>query len=275
MRNPSVAGQFYPSNPDGLKRQIKECFLHKVGPGKLREAKEKERDIIGAVVPHAGYIYSGYEAAHVYFELAKQKKPETIVILGPNHSGYGSAVAVSKESWRTPIGDVEIDEEIADFLWKNCKIVDQDESAHKFEHSIEVQLPFLQYIYKDFKFVPLCMSLQDLETSEEVASCLAKVKKDILILTSSDFTHYESQEQAELKDKKAIEHVLKLDAKRFIQTVYDSNISICGYGPIATCIIAAKKLGATRGEMLKYATSGDITRDYSQVVAYAGIVFRR
>lgn len=274
MRRPSVAGQFYASDAAKLRKQIEESFLHRLGPGKLPMAEDKERDILGAVVPHAGYMYSGPEAAHVYYSIARQKKPKTVVILGPNHSGYGSAVAVSKETWKTPLGEVAVDSEVVDFLCKNCKIIDADEVAHRYEHSIEVQLPFLQYIYSEFKFVPLCLGIQDLDTSEEIAQYLAKIK-DVAILASSDFTHYEPKEQAAAKDKKAIEHILNLDEKKFLQTVYDLDLSICGYGAIATCIAAVKKLGARRAELLKYATSGDITGDDSSVVAYAGIVFRK
>jgi hypothetical protein len=274
MRSPSVAGQFYASDAAGLRKQVEDCFLHRLGPGKLPKAEDRERDVLGAVVPHAGYMYSGPEAAHVYYSIAKQKKPNTVVILGPNHSGYGSAVAVSKETWKTPLGEVAVDSEAADFLRKNCRIIDADEVAHRYEHSIEVQLPFLQYIYRDFRFVPICLGIQDLDTSEEIAQCLAKIK-DAIIIASSDFTHYEPKEQATAKDKKAIEHILNLDEKKFLQTVYDLDLSICGYGAIATCIAAVKKLGATKAELLKYATSGDITGDDSSVVAYAGIVFRR
>lgn len=274
MRGPSVAGQFYASDAGKLRKQIEDCFLHRLGTGKLPIAEDKERDILGAVVPHAGYMYSGPEAAHVYYSIAMQKKPKTVAILGPNHSGCGSAVAVSKEVWKTPLGEVAVDSEAADFLCKNCRIIDADEAAHRYEHSIEVQLPFLQYIYRDFKFVPICLGIQDLNTSEEIAQCLGKIK-DALILASSDFTHYEPKAQAAARDKKAIEHILNLEEKKFLQTVYDLNLSICGYGAIATCIAAVKKLGAKRAELLKYATSGDITGDDSSVVAYAAIVFRK
>ena len=273
MRNASVAGQFYASSTAGLRKQVEDCFLHRLGPGKLPSVEDKERDILGAVVPHAGYVYSGPEAAHAYYSIAGQKKPKTIVILGPNHSGYGSAVAVSRETWKTPLGEVAVDSEVAEFLWKNCEIIDADEAAHRYEHSIEVQLPFLQYIYNDFKFVPICLGIQDLNTSEEIAQCLAKIR-DAVIIASSDFTHYEPKEQAAAKDKKAIEHILNLDEKKFLQTVYDMDLSICGYGAIATCIAAVKKLGAKKAELLKYATSGDITGDESSVVAYAAIVVR-
>ncbi|MFQ5887790.1 MAG: MEMO1 family protein [Candidatus Hydrothermarchaeales archaeon] len=275
VRSPSVAGQFYRSDLKGLKKQVKSMFLHDLGPGKLPEKGEGERDIVACVVPHAGYMYSGPAAAHVYFQLAKQKKPETIIILGPNHRGYGSAIATTKEPWTTPLGTVNIDEDVADSLWKGCDIVDMDELAHRYEHSLEVQIPFLQYIYGDFKFVPIVMGIQDLKMASEIANCLSKIRKDILVIASSDFTHYESSKEAEHKDKKALNAILDLDEKRFINTVYDLNISICGYGPITVAISVAKKLGATKAELLKYMTSGDITGDKSQVVAYAGIVFQK
>jgi hypothetical protein len=185
----------------------------------------------------------------------------------------GGAIAVSKETWKTPLGEVEVDGEVADRLWKTCGIVDLDEDAHRYEHSIEVQLPFLQYIYGDFKFVPISIGIQDLETSLELAECIAM--DDFLILASSDFTHYEPKSEAFQKDNEAIKHLIAMDEKKFIQAIYDLDISACGYGPIAACLAASKKLGATRGELLKYGTSGDITGDNSSVVAYAAIVFRR
>ncbi|MFQ5975531.1 MAG: MEMO1 family protein [Candidatus Hydrothermarchaeales archaeon] len=276
VRSPSVAGQFYRSEPEGLKNQVESMFLHDLGPGKLPDkGGEGERDIVACVVPHAGYMYSGPAAAHVYFELAKQKKPETIIILGPNHHGYGSPIATTKEPWTTPLGTVNVDEDVADSLWKGCDIVDLDELAHRYEHSLEVQIPFLQYIYGDFKFVPIILGIQDLKVAVEIASCLSKIQKDILVIASSDFTHYESSIKAKHKDEKAIEAILNLDEEKFINTVYNLNISICGYGPIAVAISVAKKLDATKTKLLKYMTSGDITGDQSQVVAYAGIVFQR
>jgi hypothetical protein len=273
MRNPSVAGQFYPSQEDGLREQIEGCFLHALGPGELPAQGDCERDIVGAVVPHAGYMYSGPEAAHVYHALTGQRKPSVVIALGPNHTGMGSAVALSKETWKTPLGETKVDEKIADTLWKKCGIVDLDEDSHRYEHSIEVQLPLLQYIYGDFKFVPISLGIQDLEASLELAECIAI--EDSLILASSDFTHYEPKIVAFQKDNEAIKHLLAMDEKKFIQTIYDLDISACGYGPIAACLAASKKLGATKGELLKYGSSGDITGDNSRVVAYAAIVFRR
>jgi hypothetical protein len=274
MRHAAVAGQFYPSGKEELIRQMETCFTHSVGPGKLPAKGDAERDVLAAVVPHAGYVYSGYEAAHVYGLLAEQRVPRTVVVMGPNHRGYGSAVSVSKEDWQTPLGTVKIDQEAADSLWKECSIIDLDEESQHYEHSIEVQLPFLQYIYGDFSFVPLCIGLQDLETSREIAGCLSRLK-DALILASSDFTHYESEESARTKDNLALEKILDLDARGFVETVYKHNLSICGFGAVAAAILAAREMGATRAELVKYGTSGDVTGDRGQVVAYAGIVFRK
>ncbi|MFQ5815426.1 MAG: AmmeMemoRadiSam system protein B [Candidatus Hydrothermarchaeaceae archaeon] len=270
MRRPAVAGQFYNSDPKRLKQQIEECFLHRLGPRALPTKGELEGGIMGAVVPHAGYMYSGPVAAHVYYELAKCKA-RTIVIMGPNHTGRGSGVAVSMEDWKTPLGVVRANKDLAEALWKTCDVIDQDETAHEYEHSIEVQLPFLQYIYDDFKFVPICISLQDLEMAIEIGKALSEMK-DVLVLASSDFTHYESMDSARSKDEIAIKNILDLKEKEFMQAVYERNISICGYGPIAACISSMKpRVG--KGKLLKYATSGDITGDYSQVVAYAAVAF--
>ncbi len=273
MRNPAVAGRFYSADKAKLRKQIESCFLHELGPWRVppKDKNKEERRIVAAVVPHAGYMYSGPVAAHAYLELAKYRPPGVIVILGPNHTGRGSGIAVSKETWRTPLGEVAVDNEVADALWKGSGIMDLDETAHEYEHSIEVQLPFLQYVYGDFKFVPICIALQDLATSIQVGECLSKLD-DTLIIASSDFTHYESRDSAKAKDEKAIEMILACDTKGFLDIVYERNISICGFGPIAACLSAIKEK-KPMGKLLKYATSGDVTGDHSQVVAYAAIVF--
>ncbi len=282
MRQPAVAGQFYESDPKRLKKQIEECFLHEVGPGSLPKKGESKEEILGAVVPHAGYMYSGPVAAHVYSELAK-KEPGSIVIMGPNHTGLGSGVSISKEDWKTPLGVVKANAELAESLWKNCEIIDHDETAHKYEHSIEVQLPFLQYIYEDFEFVPICIGLQDLQTAAEIGRALSELE-DVLILASSDFTHcgqrYEQLPPAGMncgefatnQDKQAIKNIIELNEEDFVRTVNEKSISVCGYGPIAACVSSVKSK-AKEGKLLKYASSGDITGDYAQVVAYAAITF--
>lgn len=273
MRTPSVAGKFYPSKVNELTKEIQSCFVHHLGPGKLPSNKILERDIVGAVVPHAGYMYSGPEAAHVYYALSNQKKPVVVIALGPNHTGLGGIIATSNDVWKTPLGEVKVEGQIVDKFCKECSLIDIDEDAHRFEHSIEVQLPFLQFIYGDFNFVPIVMRNQDLETCQELAKCIAIDQS--LILASSDFSHYEEKNVAFEKDKKVMKCLLAMDEKKFIQTVNDLDVSVCGYGPIAVCLSASKMLGATKCEILKYGSSGDITGDDSSVVAYSAILFRR
>jgi AmmeMemoRadiSam system protein B len=224
-------------------------------------------------------MYSGPIAAHSYNRLAKDGKPDTAVILGPNHTGHGNALATMREgTWRTPLGDVEIDTATADLITRASSIIDVDDSAHAFEHSVEVQLPFLQYLYgSSFKFVPICFLMQDLESSREVGSALAKALqgKNAVIIASTDMTHYEPQRSAEKKDKAAIETVLKLDEVQLYSTVEGFSISMCGPGPTMALIVAAKALGAKKAELLCYKTSGDVAGDYSAVVGYASIAFMR
>lgn len=267
MRSPAVAGQFYPRSPDELRRQLDEMF-----GGVFSGVSKEELAVLGAVVPHAGYIYSGAVAAEVYARLPKR---QTYVILGPNHHGMGAPVALSRDSWRTPLGEVSVDLELADALAGT--IIDQDETAHRSEHSIEVQIPFLQRRFSDFKILPIAMGLQDEETAVEVGSVLAKaasdLKRDVTVIASSDFTHYEPQEVARKVDSRLIEAVLNMDVPELYGRVYRYNATACGYGPIAATITAARAFGATSGKLLRYATSGDVVGDYSQVVGYGAIVF--
>jgi AmmeMemoRadiSam system protein B len=280
VRRPCQAGAFYAGTAESLKKQIEECFLHELGPGKLPEAvKAGPRSVIGLVSPHAGYMYSGPVAAHAYYRLATEGKPDVVVLLGPNHTGYGSALAVINEGfWRTPLGDLEIDGESANRIVRESRIVDVDDSAHRFEHSIEVQLPFLQYLYgSGFKIVPICFLMQDLASAREVGQAVAKVLagKNALVIASSDMTHYEPHEMAEKKDKVALEAVEEMDEVKFFSTVEAHNMSICGYGPITALIVAAKILGAKEAKLLCHKTSGDVTGDYSSVVGYAAVCFKK
>jgi len=280
VRRPTQAGMFYAGTAEALRTQIEECFTHKLGPGKLPTiAKEKLSKIVGLVCPHAGYMYSGPVAAHAYYSLAADGKPDTIVLFGPNHTGHGSALALMKEGvWRTPLGDVEIDTETASHILTGSDIIDVDDSAHAFEHSIEVQLPFLQFLYGSaFKFVPICFLMQDLRSSREVGAAVAKALtgKNALVIASTDMTHYEPQKTAEQKDKAAIEAVLELDEEKLYSTVEEHNISMCGYGPTIAAITAAKALNAKEARLLCYKTSGDVTGDYSSVVGYASIMFTK
>jgi len=280
LRRPVVAGSFYEGNAEALRAQIKSCFLHKLGPGKIPVVnKAGPREILGLVCPHAGYMYSGPIAANAYFSLASDGKPDTVIVLGPNHTGYGNPLSAMNEgAWRTPLGDVQIDGEIADALAKETGILDFDEIAHRHEHSIEVQLPFLQYLYGNaFKFVPICFLMQDLESAMEVGRGLAEAlaSKNAVVIASSDFTHYEPQATVEKKDLDVIKAIEELDEKKFYKLLEANNVSACGYGPITALITYAKSLGAKKAELLTHKTSGDITGDRSSVVGYAAITIKK
>lgn len=280
VRRPTQAGAFYESDAEALKTQIANCFLQELGPNKhLKVNKTGSRKIVGLVCPHAGYMFSGAVAAKAYYELAQDGKPDTAVILGPNHTGYGSALALMNEGvWRTPLGDVEIDSAIANQIVHETRLVDIDDVAHRFEHSIEVQLPFLQYLYgSEFKFVPVCFQMQDLSSAVEVGKALTKVlaSKNAVIIASSDMTHYEPQRNAASKDLMALKAVEAMDEKRFYSIIQTENVTACGYGPIATVITAAKGLGVKEAKLLCYKSSGDITGDYSSVVGYAAVSFKK
>ncbi len=267
-RKPSVAGQFYPGTEPSLKREVGR--LLDIGKG---QPKEKA---IGIVSPHAGYMYSGPVAGCVFSSI---EIPETVIILGPNHTGAGPRFSLFKEgSWQTPLGDVEIDKKMAGAILKNSKFLEEDTSAHAYEHSLEVQLPFIQYIKKNFKIVPMVLSVYNMDAyqnlGEAIASAVKQSKKKALIIASSDMTHYESRESAEKKDKIAIEAMLKLDWSQLIEQVEKLNISMCGYIAVAVMLIAAKDLGAKETKLIKYQTSGDITGDYNAVVGYAGIIVK-
>ena len=280
IRRPTQAGAFYEGDVDTLKIQIENCFLQEFSPKKRPKVNRNgPREIIGLVCPHAGYMFSGSVAANAYYELASDGAPDTVVIMGPNHTGYGSALAVVNEGfWRTPLGDVEIDGETANRIVQETRIVDVDELAHRFEHSIEVQLPFLQYLYgSEFKFVPICFQMQDLSSAVEVGKALVEVlaNKNAVVIASSDMTHYEPQGNAAAKDMAALKAVEAMDEKRFYSIIEKQNVTACGYGPIAALITAAKGLGAKEAKLLCYKTSGDTTGDYSSVVGYAAVSFKK
>jgi len=277
LRKPAVAGSFYAGDSKSLNMQIENCFLHKIGPGEIPLVNPKrENNIIGLVSPHAGYMYSGPVAANGFYKVALDGKPDTIIILGPNHRGFGEDISIMVGGkWETPLGKLEIDTNIAENILKNSKIIKNDTKAHQHEHSIEVQLPFIQYIFgKDIKFVPICMTRQDINTDIEIAQsiCSSVIDKNILIVASSDFTHYEPQEYAENVDKQAINAILEFNPNKLYNMIYRQNLTMCGPGPITAMLIASKTLGAKKAELLKYATSGDITGMYDQVVGYASLI---
>ena len=276
-RRPAVAGMFYEADPEALKAQIEWCFTHPLGPGKLPKCCGERRESIGFVSPHAGYMYSGPVAAHVYYRLAGERKPDTVIIVGPNHTGLGTLVSVMVEGvWETPLGEVEIDRELALRIVKYSELADIDDKAHLFEHSVEVQVPFLQYIYGGgFRIVPIVMwdqsSRAARDLGEAVHRAVKELGRDVVYIASSDFTHYEPHEVAVKKDRLAIERILSLDPEGLEKVVKEHDITMCGPGPVMSMLFYAKKAGAKGAELLKYATSGDITGDRSSVVGYAAI----
>ena len=279
-RPPAQSGTFYPDTEGALRTQIQQSFLHPLGPGAIPTIPgTRNQNLLGLIVPHAGYRYSGPVAAHSYYRLASAGIFESIIILGPNHTGLGSGVSTMTEGeWSTPLGDVPIDTDLAQEIVDTSHLVDVEDEAHRNEHSIEVQLPFLQFIYpRRFKFVPICMILQDLQTSIEVGEALAKAAENhrAIVLASSDWTHYEPHEQAQSKDKQAIEEALQMNEKKFQEIIEERSVSACGYGPVTAMIHAAKLRGAKSGNLLSYQTSGDVTGDKSAVVGYAAASFEK
>lgn len=280
IRKPYVANAFYAGSKTDLTQQIVGCFTHRFGPGEVPKPVGKgPRKIVGLVSPHAGYMYSGPVAANGYSYLARDGMPEVFIILGPNHTGYGSGVSILTDgAWETPMGITAIETGLAKEIQKTSELLDVDEASHSQEHSIEVQLPFIQFLFKESpRFIPICMMMQDLQTSREIAqSIIERCKgKDLVIVASSDFTHYEPHETASKKDKAAVDLITKLDDAHLNELGESGSVTMCGYGPITTLIAAAKILGGVKAELLSYKTSGDITGDKSAVVGYSSIVFTR
>jgi MEMO1 family protein len=281
IRRPTVASQFYEGNAEPLRAQITSCFLHTLGPKKLPEVNFHiyPRNIVGLICPHAGYIYSGPVAASAFYELAIDGKPDTVVLLGPNHTGHGSALGLMREGiWRTPLGDIEVDSGLADAILNETRLVDVDELAHRYEHSIEVQLPFLQFLYSNaFKIVPVCFQLQDYDSAVEVGRALVEAldATNTVVIASSDMTHYEPAKIATAKDQAALKAIIDMDAKGFYKTVETQNITACGYAPITSLITYAQGVNAKEAKLLSYHNSGDITGDHSSVVGYAAVSFKK
>jgi MEMO1 family protein len=275
-RTPVVDGIFYPSKPVELKRLIEQSFRDQnFGPGKMPPSESKRR-IYGIVSPHAGYVYSGAVAANGFYE-ASSMDFNNVVMIGPNHYGIGTGVAMMHDGvWETPLGQIEINQYLASEISKHSAIFDFDDFAHSRDHCLEVQVPFLQYIKKnEFKIVPIVLILQDIKTAmdigESIAHTIANTKT--LLIASSDFTHYETNSEAYRKDCELIKAILSLDISEFYAVLERLVVSACGYGAIASIMKAVKDLGATKGELLKYATSGNITGDMNAVVGYSSIIF--
>lgn len=288
-RQPIVAGQFYEADPKKLTEQIKTAFMSEFGPKSLPKEKVETKKHFAAIVPHAGYPYSGPAAAHVY---GKIEKPDVFVIIGNNHSGTGSSVSVYPEGiWETPLGEVEVDAEFANEIIENSKFAEPDIEAHRHEHSIEVQLPFLQFVFKNVKIVPIAFAGEEiLEEAKDLADAIdaaaKKLKKKIFVIASSDFTHYgasygylpfmgsdeEIKKRLHELDKKAIDQILGLHEMNLLRYVTGTRATICGIAPIIAAIFYAKKF-VKEGKLLKYYCSGDISEDYENSVGYAAIMF--
>jgi AmmeMemoRadiSam system protein B len=238
---------------------------------------EKKEPAISIICPHAGYVYSGKVAGSVY---GKISIPDDIIILGPNHHEYGEPFAIMKEGvWQTPLGNVEINKPLAETIIEKSRYIHENNLAHIQEHSIEVQVPFLQYIKDDIKIVPITLSgpLESTAWPEigiAISEAITDYGKNVLIVASSDFTHYETQSKAEENDRYAIEAIIAMNEDLFIERIAERDISICGFAPIITAMIASKNLGAKSSELVEYRTSGDVSKDYEQVVGYAGILIK-
>lgn len=295
MRFPVVAGQFYAGTKEELLDQIKRCYIHSHGPGGIpKPAGGGKRKIVGLVSPHAGYEFSGPVAAHGFKAVAEDGVPEVVALIGPSHQWEFREVYVDpKGVWRTPLGDIQIDEELAKDISKEVKFLVEDSSAHAGEHSLEVQLPFLQHLFgEDFKIVPILMGAMDIDTARDlgrgVAKAVKKSGKDVLILASSDFIHFGSAyEYAPVSGDEALGWVKKVDletAKAMEKFDLDGFYSIlekyrsttCGYGAIGACMVASEKLGAKRGILLKHATSSETAGGGPfQMVDYISMVFKK
>jgi AmmeMemoRadiSam system protein B len=266
LREPAVAGRFYPANPSELRADV-ESYLSP--PQDLVSA-------IGCIVPHAGYVYSGQVAGAVFSRL---QIPSCCIVLCPNHTGFGHPLAIVKEGgWRTPLGDLPIASDLAEKLLQSFPALVEDSAAHRSEHAIEVELPFLQVVRPGVTFVPITVGTGRLllleHLGEAVATVLQHYEERVLMIASSDMNHYEDDATTRTKDHKAIDQILALNPRGLHETVMNESISMCGFGPSVAMLTAAKRLGATKAELVRYATSGDVSGDRDMVVGYAGIVVR-
>ncbi|VVB99781.1 Memo-like protein [uncultured archaeon] len=273
MRYPAVAGAFYTSSPSQLREEVK----HYLGDA-AKVVKKAER--LAIVCPHAGYVYSGRCAAYSFASCSNWKEKEiTAIIIGPNHTGAGTPISVSFDDWKTPLGEIKCDAVLAEAVCGAGKIARRDETAHFSEHSSEVQVPFLQMSCPNAKMVGVCMGWQEYDAAADLGkaifSAVKKTKRKVVVVASSDFTHYEPAEKARQKDMAAIEFLLKMDEKGFEEVVEERGLTICGHGPIAAAMHYAKLAGAKKCELLKYANSGEATGDNAAVVGYASLAISK
>jgi AmmeMemoRadiSam system protein B len=267
LRLPAVAGQFYPADPRELTHLIRKFTTDE-------SVKEKVR-ARACMVPHAGYIYSGNVAGAVFSQLALPKK---IIVLGVRHRPPGADLAIVLEgAWRTPLGDAPIDTGLARKLQAACPLLEEDSVAHSREHSLEVEIPFLQVLDPGFSFVPVAVGTLRYEALHELGMALARVLQEkgqeLLVVASSDMNHYESDQATRVKDKQAIEQLEAVDPQGLYEVCRKERVSMCGLGPAVAMLTAIKQLGVSRGELMRYATSGDVNGDYDAVVGYAGMIF--
>ncbi len=266
VRHPAVAGRFYPKDRETLQKDVQQYLSTQAIPGAA----------LGCIAPHAGYIYSGAVAGAVYAQL---DVPQRCIVLCPNHTGKGRPLAImSTGAWETPLGPAPIDTPLAEALKKRFPLLTEDENAHRNEHAIEVELPFLQSRRPDFTFVPIALGIGQVDILEKLGEAVAETLQaqadPILIVASSDMNHYENDAMTRVKDHKAIEQILALDARGLFDVVIKEEISMCGFGPAVVMLTATKRLGATTAQLIKYATSGDVSGDREMVVGYAGVVVR-
>jgi AmmeMemoRadiSam system protein B len=266
VRHPAVAGRFYPKDREALQRDLQSYFPTRATP----------TPALGCIAPHAGYVYSGAVAGAVFGTL---DLPQRIIVLCPNHTGRGRPLAImSSGSWETPLGPAPIDSTLAEALKKRFSLLTEDAEAHRSEHAIEVELTFIQSRRPDFRFVPIALGTGKFDALEKLGEAVAdtvQAEDDrILIVASSDMNHYENDAVTRIKDHKAIERMLALDARGLFDVVMKEEISMCGFGPAVVMLTATKRLGATKAELIKYATSGDVSGDHEMVVGYAGVVVR-
>jgi AmmeMemoRadiSam system protein B len=268
IRKPAVSGQFYAGSAGRLKEDIE----------RLIDKEAKTTEAIACILPHAGYAYSGRIAGKTVSCLSVK---ENAILLGPNHTGYGAPFSIMTEGhWQTPLGKININSDLAKSILNKSIYLTDDMYAHIYEHSLEVELPFLQYYNPDIKIVPIVVTEDQPQVYKEIGESIASVLKESklvnssLIIASSDMTHYEPQRSAEKKDREAIEAILELNEDKLIDKIKRLKISMCGYVPTVIMLVAAKFLGAKSAELIDYQTSGDVTGDHSSVVGYAGIIIK-
>jgi AmmeMemoRadiSam system protein B len=274
-RSPYYAGSFYPKHTCDLIELLHFCFNKSIfGPKKKQIINTK---IFGIIVPHGAYMYSGAISANAFFEIAS-RNIDTFILIGPDHHGIGKRISVTSEGyWQTPLGDVLIDNTITNDLKRSCNFIEEDNIVHQIEHSLEIQVPFIQYSFgNSFTIVPLLLRDQDIETSMLLGNLIAKysARKNVMIIASSCLTHYESNSSVQKKDFQMIKSIESLNIESFYQSLMNLKASVCGYGAIASLMRAVQILGSKKGELLRYATSGDVTSDNKNtVVGYASIAF--